>query len=176
MRGSQNWLKTSSPYISEQEFISDVAVFKAHMPKAHSLNYTTMRSAFFFFNQRIADIQYCIGFWCKTVWFDIYLYFKMITTIRLVTFSHQSCCNIIDYVPYAAHHFALSSFFYNWKMVPRNPLHLFHPTPHPNPTAPLPWLLLVLICTLYAFLVRYSNCCTCFYLLIMISITLIMCN
>lgn len=100
----------------------------------------------------------------------------MITTIRLVTFSHQSCCNIIDYVPYAAHHFALSSFFYNWKMVPHNPLHLFHPTPHPNPTAPLPWLLLVLICTLYAFLVRYSNCCTCFYLLIMISITLIMCN
>ena len=35
--------------------------------------------------------------------------------------------SIIDYIPYAVCYISVAYLFYNWKFVPLNPLHTFHP-------------------------------------------------
>ena len=37
--------------------------------------------------------------------------------------------NIIDYIPWAVHFISMTHLFYNWKFVPSNHPHLFHPFP-----------------------------------------------
>ena len=53
----------------------------------------------------------------------------MTTTVSLVTtVTMQTCCSIIDCIPYSVHYIPVTCLFYNRKFVQLNHLHLFHPT------------------------------------------------
>ena len=63
-------------------------------------------------------------------WLNIYIHYGMITIILVSNFPHTK---LLQYcIPYSLccilH--PLAYLFYNWKLAPLNPLHLFHPTHH----------------------------------------------
>lgn len=70
-------------------------------------------STFFKKNYSIVDIQYYISFWHTTYWFHIYIHYKLVTMISLVTIGpHTKLLQYLLYsLCYALHYHDL---FHNW--------------------------------------------------------------
>ena len=95
-----------------------------------------MYKYFFFIYWNIVDVQYSVSFKCTAKWLDICIHYEVITTISLVTI-----CPHTKLLQYYWPHFSCyilpphGLLFYNWRLVPLNPLHLFCHTPIPFPLA-----------------------------------------
>ena len=90
-----------------------------------------------------------VSFRCATVTWYV-LYYKIITTINLVTI--QVYYNIIDYIPYAVQYITLPFLLYSKKLYLK-PLYLFH---SPSPLTFSPWQ--SPICSLYLWVCSVLYC------------------
>ena len=76
----------------------------------------------------------------------------MITTISLVTICHHTkLLQYIDFIPYPVYYLPVTYLFYNWKIVPLNPLHLFHLSPPFLPSGDHQLVLCISECFSYLF-------------------------